>query len=253
VRELLRAGTREVREVVIASGTATAARPGESSRGRSGGAPAEAAHAPLAEIAELARARRVRVRVVDPPELDRIAATESPQGVLARAAPLRAADLDTLLAAPGVPFLVLFDGVTDPGNLGSVLRTALCAGATGAVLPSHRTARVSPATAKAAAGAIEHLPIAVVPGIPAALEQLRRAQVWSVGLDPRGGREVDSLEILTEPLALVLGAEGRGLGPLARRRCDALAKISLHGPLDSINVAAAAAVACFAVSRKRAE
>lgn len=232
MRELLRAGRREVREVVVAAGRESSPL--------------------LEEIGELARSRNAPVRLVDPAELDVRAVTEAHQGVLARAAPLQASSLDSLLESAGHPFLVLLDGVTDPRNLGSVLRTALSAGATGAVLPAHRSARLSPSAAKSAAGAIEYLPIALVAGIPTALEQLRRAQVWSVGLDPLGDREVDALEIATEPLALVLGAEGRGLSSLARRRCDVLARITLHGPLDSINVAAAAAVACFSVARRRA-
>jgi 23S rRNA (guanosine2251-2'-O)-methyltransferase len=215
----------------------------------------------LEEIAALARDRGVPVRHVEAAELAVRAVTDAPQGVIARAQPVPVATLESLVeadeaaassGASAVPFLVVLDGVTDPRNLGSVLRTALAAGATGAVLPAHRSARLSPAATKAAAGAIEHLPIAVVPGIPAGLEQIRRAGVWSVGLDPHGEREIDSLEIADQPLALVLGAEGRGLSSLTRRRCEVLARITLHGPLDSLNVAAAAAVACFTIARRRA-
>jgi len=120
------------------------------------------------------------------------------------------------------------------------------------VLPRHRSAHVTPTVAKAAAGAIEHLPIALVPGVGAALETLARAGVWTVGLDEEGEKVIDDLELATEPLALVLGAEGRGLAPLTMKRCDVLAHIPLEGPLASLNVAAAAAVACFAVARRRA-
>jgi 23S rRNA (guanosine2251-2'-O)-methyltransferase len=242
VRELLAADRRRVHEVIVAWGRD---------------------ESPLLdEIAALARDRGVRLRRVEAAELDERAVTDAPQGVIARAEPVPVASLDSLLGpAPGtarpgdqaaVPFLVALDGVTDPRNLGSVLRTALGAGATGALLPAHHAARLSPAATKSAAGAIEHLPIGVVPGIPAGLDQLRRAGIWSVGLDPLGGREIDALEIADQPLVLVLGAEGRGLGSLARRRCDVLARISLHGPLDSLNVAAAAAVACFTIARRRA-
>ncbi len=231
VRELLLAGRRAVREVAIAGGRQPSPL--------------------LDEIADLARARGARLRTVAPAELAARAVTDAAQGVLAVAAPVAPAPLEELLGA-GSPFLVMLDGVTDPRNLGSVLRSALSAGATGAVLPAHRAAHLSPAAVKAAAGAVEYLPIAVAGGIPSALEEARRAQVWTVGLDAHGEAEIDRLELASEPLALVLGAEGRGLGSLARRRCDVLARITLRGPLDSLNVAAAAAVACFAVARRRA-
>src|SRR5581483_8774985 len=123
------------------------------------------------EILDLAASKRVAVRRVSLPQLDAAARTDAPQGVVARAAPLAEADLDDLARArPGgpPPFLVVLDGVTDPHNLGAVLRTAEVAGATGAVLPRHRAAHVSPTATKAAAGAIEHLPLALVAGIAAA-------------------------------------------------------------------------------------
>src|SRR5581483_11756354 len=150
VRELL-AGRRAVRELLVAQG---------------------AERSPIVqEILDLAASKRVAVRRVSLPQLDAAARTDAPQGVVARAAPLAEADLDDLARArPGgpPPFLVVLDGVTDPHNLGAVLRTAEVAGATGAVLPRHRAAHVSPTATKAAAGAIEHLPLALVAGIAAA-------------------------------------------------------------------------------------
>ncbi len=148
-------------------------------------------------------------------------------------------------------FLVLVDGVTDPQNLGAILRSAECAGATGVVIPRHRSAHVTPAVTKAAAGAIEHLPMALVAGIPSALQDLGRLGVTTIGLDERGGTDFFDVEIGDRPVALVLGAEGAGLGPLARRRCEVLAKIPLSGEIPSLNVSAAAAVACFEVARQR--
>ncbi len=148
-------------------------------------------------------------------------------------------------------FLVLVDGVTDPHNLGAILRSAECAGATGVVIPRHRAAHVTPAVTKAAAGAIEHLPMALVAGIPSALQDLSRLGVTTVGLDERGEADFFDVVMGDRPIALVLGAEGAGLGPLARRRCDVLAKIPLTGAIPSLNVSAAAAVACFEVARQR--
>jgi len=237
VRELLLAGTRKVREVLVA--------PGDDGR----------LDGPLADIVELAGDLRVPVKRVTRTKLDAAARTDAPQGVLAHAAPLPEADLDDLLRpAPGgeAPFLVAVDGVTDPGNLGALLRSAECAGATGVLLPRHRAVHVTPAAAKAAAGAIEHLPMTLVGGLPAALERAKAAGLWVVGLDGAGDRQLHDLPFTDEPVVLVLGAEGSGLSRLVRQRCDVLAAIALRGRLGSLNVAAAAAIATYEVARRRA-
>jgi 23S rRNA (guanosine2251-2'-O)-methyltransferase len=238
VRELLVAGRRRVREVMVA-------------------ADLEGASGILADIAELAAAQRVPLRRVGPGKLAALARSEAPQGVVARAAPLEEADLDELAAGPSrsatpaaTPFLVALDGVTDPGNLGAILRTAECAGVTGVVLPRHRAAHVTPTVAKAAAGAIEHLPIAVVAGLPSALSRLRELGVWSIGLD-MDGEPIDRLTIAAEPVVLVVGSEGRGLSRLVRQRCDVVSSIPLRGRLGSLNAAAAAAIACWEITRRR--
>lgn len=239
VRELLAAGARRVRDVWLPED------PGEAGPLGSG---------PLEEIAELALSRRVPVRRVGRSRLLAEARTDAPQGVLAHAEPLEEADLDELCRpdAGRAPFLVVVDGVTDPSNLGALLRTAECAGATGVVLPRRRAAHVTPAVTKAAAGAIEHLPLALVSGIPTALRELARRGVWSAGLDAGGTESLFGLELAEEPLALVLGAEGRGLGRLVQKSCDVVVTIPQHGKLASLNVAAAAAVACFFVAEGRA-
>ena len=183
------------------------------------------------------------------------ARTGAPQGVIAWADPVRAVDLDELLeisALTGPPFMLVLDGVTDPGNFGSLLRTAACAGVGGVVVGRHRSAPLTPAAVKAAAGAVEHVPIASVGGVPAALQRLNRSAVWLVGLDPFGADEVWSASLFDGPVALVLGSEGKGLSRLARERCHSLVRIPQQGPLGSLNVAAAAAVACFEVARRRA-
>ncbi|HUY07705.1 MAG TPA: 23S rRNA (guanosine(2251)-2'-O)-methyltransferase RlmB [Acidimicrobiales bacterium] len=206
----------------------------------------------LSEVIELADERGV-LRMVSSYEIDAMARSDAPQGVIARAEPLRAATLEELVEPAGghLPFLVVFDGVTDPHNLGAVLRSALSAGATGAVLARRRSVHVTPVVAKVAAGAIEYMPIALVAGIPSALSDLKTSGIWTVGLDADGERSVDELPVSTEPIALVFGAEGRGLSPLTRNRCEIRARIDLFGPLESINVSAAAAISCFAVARQR--
>jgi 23S rRNA (guanosine2251-2'-O)-methyltransferase len=226
VAELLRSGRRPVRWVSLARGAAAE------------------------DLAELAADRGVRVRWRDPDQVREESGVEVAQGVVAHAAPVPAAPLAALLDATDA-FLVALDGVTDPGNLGAVLRTALAAGATGAVVPRHRAALLTPAATKAAAGAVEHLPIALVGGVATALEQAARAGVWAVGLDAHGEGRISELAIADRPLVLVLGAEDTGLARLVRKRCDVLARIPMAGPVESLNVAAAAAVACFEVARQR--
>jgi 23S rRNA (guanosine2251-2'-O)-methyltransferase len=120
------------------------------------------------------------------------------------------------------------------------------------VLPRHRAAHVTPTVAKAAAGAVEHVPIALVPGIPATIERLRRAGIWVVGLHDAAPASLFALGDLAQgPIALVLGAEGPGLSRLVRNRCDLLVSIPMRGALSSLNVAAAAALACYEVARQR--
>lgn len=234
VRELLAAGRRPVREVWLASGNDDAPI--------------------LSDIARLAEARRVPVRIVTRPRLEAAALTDAPQGVLARASPLPEVELETLIEGkPGGPaaFLLVLDGVTDPHNLGALLRSAEGAGATGAVLPRHRSALIGPAAAKASAGAIEYLPLSVVPGVPSALAALAKAGIWTVGLDGASPHRLWDLELASEPVALVLGGEGRGLSRLARQRCDQLVAIPQRGSVASLNVASAGALACFEVARRR--
>jgi 23S rRNA (guanosine2251-2'-O)-methyltransferase len=235
VRELLLAGRRKVREVLVAAGE----------DGRLDG--------PLADLVELAEDLRVAVKHVSRPKLEAAARTDSPQGVVAYAAPLPEADLDELVRTTpdGPPFLVAVDGVTDPGNLGALLRSAECAGATGVLLPRHRAVHVTATVTKAAAGAVEHLPMALVGGLPSTLERLKAAGLWIVGLDAGGDTALHELPFAADPVVLVLGAEGTGLSRLVRQRCDVLASIPLRGQLGSLNVAAAAAIATYEVARRR--
>ncbi len=227
VRELLVAGRRRVRTLWLATG-------GDA----------------LDELAALADITGAEVRWVAPARVAELARTDSPQGVVAFADPLQFGDIDALLADPEA-FLVGVDGVTDPQNLGAVMRTAELAGATGMVVPRHRSARLTPTVAKAAAGALEYLPVVSVAGIPAVLDRAARAGVWTVGLDGTGDTSLFDLNVADRALMLVLGAEGRGISRLARERCDVLAAIPMFGSLTSLNVSAAAAVACFEVARRR--
>jgi 23S rRNA (guanosine2251-2'-O)-methyltransferase len=194
------------------------------------------------------------VREVSRKRLLAEARTDAPQGVVAHAAPLPEADLTDLVRGGGgrIPFLLAIDGVTDPGNLGALLRSAVCAGATGCVLPRHRAVHVTPAVTKAAVGAVEHLPMTLVGGLPTAIGDLQQAGLWVVGLDAGADRTAFELDLEPDqPVCLVLGAEGRGLSRLVRQRCDLLARIPMQGPLASLNVATAGAIAMFEVARTR--
>jgi len=208
----------------------------------------------ITEILRLAAEAGVVVRRVSRGRLDAEARTDAPQGVIAHARALEEVPLEDLCerrTGTESPFLLVLDGVTDPQNLGAIIRTADGAGATGMVLPRHRAAHLTPAVTKAAAGAVEHLPIAVVPGIPGALSVLADRGVWTVGLDGGAPQTIWDLSVATEPVAIVLGAEGEGLSRLARNRCDVLVSIPQRGQLPSLNVAAAAAVAAFEIARRR--
>lgn len=236
MRELLLAGTRRTREVLIAEHMD----------------PAEI----LDDIVELAHDLKVPVREISKRRLDAESRTEASQGVVAHADELEPVTLPELYrqrSGSPAPFLVAMDGVTDPGNLGAVIRTAECAGVTGLVLPRHRAVHVTPTVTKAAAGAVEHVPMAVVGGLPAALAELRENGVWVVGLDAGGDRSLHRSELGAGPVCLVLGAEGAGLSRLVRQRCDEILSIPLLGKLSSLNVSTAAALAIYEVVRRRAE
>ena len=194
------------------------------------------------------------VQYVARKRLEAAARTEAPQGVIAHADGVPEADFATLIKrAPGrVPFLVAVDGVTDPGNLGALLRCCDGAGVHGVVLPRHRAVHVTPTVAKAAAGAVEHVPMAMVGGLPQALAMMKEAGIWVVGLDDAADRDLfDIGDLAAEAMCLVMGAEGAGLSRLVRERCDMIVSIPMLGRLSSLNVSAAAALATYEVVRAR--
>ena len=234
VRELLIAGRRRVREVWVATDLDQ--------------------NEVVGDIVDIARSMRVQVTEVARKRLEAQARSEAPQGVIAFAAPLPEAELSDLLRRrPGTPpFLVAVDGVTDPGNLGALLRCCDGAGVQGVVLPRHRAVHVTPTAAKAAAGAVEHVPMAMVGGLPAALARIKDAGIWVVGLDDAADRSLfDVGDLAAEGICLVLGAEGAGLSRLVRERCDLIVSIPMRGRLSSLNVSAAAALATYEVARHR--
>jgi 23S rRNA (guanosine2251-2'-O)-methyltransferase len=195
----------------------------------------------LAEVAPKVKLER---------ELTERAGTRDHQGVIAMVEPFRYADAYELAGAQR-PLLAVLDRITDPRNLGAVCRSAEGAGATGVVVPAHGSAVVTPAVARASAGAVEHLPIAVVTNLARYLEEVKGPDLWVYGaaLDPsaRSMWEAD----LSGGTALVFGAEGKGLRPLVRRSCDTLVSIPLGGEVESLNVSVAAALLLYEARRQR--
>ena len=191
-----------------------------------------------------------RVQVKPERELTEAAATRDHQGVVAWCEPYRYADAYEL-AAVERPLLVCLDQVSDPHNLGAVCRTAEGAGATGVVVPAHGSARVTPAVARASAGAVEHVPVAVVTNLARYLADVKSGTLWVVGAAGDAPRTMWDAD-LSGGVALVFGAEGKGLRPLVRRTCDELISIPLAGTVESLNVSVAAAVLLYEVRRQRA-
>ncbi|MFZ5926038.1 MAG: 23S rRNA (guanosine(2251)-2'-O)-methyltransferase RlmB [Acidobacteriota bacterium] len=226
VREALRAG-RPIERVSIARG---------------------AGGARLQEIIDLCRQAGVPVRFEPREALDRLSRNAPHQGVVAVAAAQRAVSLDDVLARAGL--LVVLDGVEDPHNLGAVIRTAYAAGAAAVVAPERRSAPLSEAVAKAAAGALSLLPVVRVTNINRALEQMKQAGFWIYGVDERGSTAYYDAEY-SDPAALVFGSEGRGLHELTRKRCDFLLRIPMSGQIASLNVSVAAGVVLFDWRRRR--
>lgn len=199
------------------------------------------------EIIDLARRGSVPVRFEVRGALDRLAGTAAHQGVVALGAARKYADLESVA---GARLLLLLDGVEDPHNLGAIVRTAYAAGAGAVVIPERRAAGLTDVVAKAAAGALEHLPVVRVGNLNRTLEQLKERGFWIYGLDERGDQQYDRVEY-NEPTALVLGGEGKGLHELVRRHCDVLVRIPIEGKIASLNVSVAAGVVLFECRRRR--
>ena len=192
---------------------------------------------------------RPRVQMKLDRELSDAAQTRDHQGVLAWCEPYRYADAYEL-AAGDRPLLACLDQVSDPRNLGAVCRAAEGAGATGVVVPAHGSARVTPAVCRSSAGAVEHLPVAVVTNLARYLEEIKAGDLWVAGAAGEEGTPMWQAD-LSGGLALVFGAEGKGLRPLVRRTCDLFVSIPQLGHVESLNVSVAAAVLLYEARRQR--
>jgi 23S rRNA (guanosine2251-2'-O)-methyltransferase len=198
----------------------------------------------LAELGKLAR-----VEVVPPERLDVIAPGVN-QGVAAELKPRRVWTLKELLATTP-SLLIALDSIMDPQNLGAILRSAEVAGCDGAIIPEHRSAPLSPVAVKASSGASELLQIATVSGMPSAIAEIKRSDMWCVALDPRG--EVPAWDFdMTQRVCLVVGSEGEGVHRLVKERCDVRVRLPIKGHIASYNASAAAAALLYEVMRQRA-
>jgi 23S rRNA (guanosine2251-2'-O)-methyltransferase len=206
----------------------------------------------IQRIIEDCRATGIAVRFEPREQLDRLTRTAAHQGVVAVTAAKQYNDLDDLLAERRgqYAFLVVLDGVEDPHNLGAIIRTAEGAGADGIVIPERRAAGVTGTVAKASAGASETMRIAKVTNIARTIEELKERNIWTVGLDERGTQSYDTADYNMD-CALVLGAEGKGLHELVRRKCDFLVSLPMAGSVPSLNVSVAAGIVMYEVGRQR--
>lgn len=229
IREALRAG-RPVEKLLVASGELSGA---------------------AQEIIRMAREAGAVVQKVDRSRLD--ALYPAHQGMLAYVAAVPYAALSDILAAAADrgedPFLILLDGVTDPHNLGAIVRSAECAGAHGVVIPERRAAGLTPAAAKAAAGALNHMPIARVKNLNRAIEELKEQNIWVIGT-AMDGEDALSAD-LSGPIALVIGSEGEGISRLTLEKCDRTISLPMKGRIESLNASVAAGILMYEVVRAR--
>ena len=237
VLEALRAGNRTIEAITIADG---------------------AQHFRLRELVELAHKSHVPVRHAPRVELERATQGANHQGVVASVAAARYADafelLDALSSRAGVgvepPLAVVLDGVEDPRNLGAILRTVECAGAHGVFVPERRSVGLTETVAKAAAGALERVPVARVTNVVRLIEELKERNIWTIGTSADAEMDYTAWD-WTQASALVLGGEGTGLHRLVRERCDSLVRIPLRGHISSLNVSVAAGIVLYEALRQR--
>lgn len=231
IREALRAGRRQIERLWVAE---------RKSGGRIG------------ELLALASTRGVKVETVSDLSLTEAAGTSAHQGIVAFLATRSLLTLEEMVARTGaqrpVPPLVVLDGIKDPRNCGAIIRSAAAFGIGGIVVPRWRAVGITATVAKAAAGGLEYIAVAEVTNITQAIQRLKQMGFWVVGADERGQAHSDTY-VFPSPLVLVFGEEGRGVGPLVKRHCDALVRIPLEGPLHSLNVAVAAGILFYEVMR----
>lgn len=210
--------------------------------------------ATLGHIASKARESGIVVVESDRRKLDFMSVTHSHQGVIAISAVREYVSVDDILKIAEErnekPLIIICDEISDPHNLGAIIRTAECAGAHGVIVPKRRSAGVTPIVAKTSAGAVEHIAVARVPNITAAIKDLKKAGVWVFGTAADGSKELWDADF-TIPAAIVIGSEGEGMGRLVSENCDFSLKIPMYGRISSLNASASAAILIYEALRQR--
>ncbi len=208
----------------------------------------------LGHIASKARAAGIVVVEADRRKLDGMSRTHAHQGVIALAAVREYVSLEDILADAAAkgeqPLLVVCDEISDPHNLGAIIRTAYCAGAHGVIIPKRRSAGLTSIVAKTSAGAVSHMKVARVPNIPALLKDLKKQGIWVFGAAADGTTGLYQAD-LKGPAAIVIGSEGDGMTRLAAENCDFLVSIPMKGDLNSLNASASAAILLYEAVRQR--
>ena len=206
-------------------------------------------HPQVRTVVESARSRSVQISKVD--DVRPFAVTDAPQGIVAKARPIRSVSLKQAVQRTDSPIILALDHIEDPRNIGAIARSADACGVTALVVSTRRSAPVGATAFKAAAGSLEHIPIALVSSIADAAKRLSDLGLWIVGLDGAAEQSLLGLDLMTQPTALFIGAEGGGLSRLVAARCDVLASIPMVGQTESLNASVAAAIASYEVARVR--
>jgi 23S rRNA (guanosine2251-2'-O)-methyltransferase len=208
----------------------------------------------VSQILNLTKTRNIPVARAPRQEIDRQSTTGTHQGVIAYAAAKKYYSLNELLAISTKenepPLYIILDGIEDPQNLGSILRTAYASGIHGVVIRERRAAGLTASVAKASAGAMWYMPVASVSSIAYAVETLKKNNVWVIGIDRSGQAEYTKMDFRS-PTAIVIGSEGQGLSELVKKRCDFLANIPMRGEITSLNASVAAALVMYEAFRQR--
>ena len=211
-------------------------------------------HSIIGQILYEARQNNVLLEYVDSRLIQKLSSTGHSQGVLAMVATKEYVDLNYLLEASqqkdDLPFYMILDGIEDPHNLGAILRTADAVGAHGVIIPQRRAAGLTATVSRTSAGAVEYIPVARVSNVSKSISNLRKEGIWTVGVDMSGDKDYTQADY-HKPVALVIGAEGKGLSRLVKERCDQIVSIPMKGHISSLNASVAAALVMYETARQR--
>lgn len=205
----------------------------------------------LGEIIKLAKGKNIEVRYTPQQKLNKYG--DNHQGVIALVAKAEFSTLDVVLAnEKNTPLLIVLDSIEDPHNMGAIIRTAECVGATAVLIPRRHSAPINSTVAKTSAGAIEHVPLVEIGNISQTLEQLKKSGFWVLGAAMEGEQTLYEVD-MTIPTVIVIGNEGKGISRLVKKQCDYLVQIPMHGKLNSLNASVAAAILMYEAIRQRSE